>query len=121
LKPVISNFLSFMGRVTSKGDDFVNNPISALRFISLPLRRTASTPRNTRFARLDLGLFSKSSFRMACCEAIKGGEMRIRRQQKSRCLPYNHSKLKRNFTSTHKKTELMSRSYPVGERLVGQS
>jgi len=42
-------------------DDFVNSPISALRFISLPLRRTASTPRDARFARLDLGLFTKSS------------------------------------------------------------
>ena len=38
-------------------DDFVNSPISALRFIALPLRRTESTPRDTRFARLDLGLY----------------------------------------------------------------
>jgi hypothetical protein len=51
-------------------DDFVNSPISALRFISLPLRRTASTPRGTRFARLDLGLFTKSSIRMTFYEFI---------------------------------------------------
>ena len=54
-------------------DDFVNSPISALRFISLPLRRTASTPRDTRFARLDLGLFSKSSMRMTFYEFIIRG------------------------------------------------
>jgi hypothetical protein len=41
-----------------------------LRFISLPLRRTASTPRETRFARLDLGLFTKSSIRISFCESI---------------------------------------------------
>jgi hypothetical protein len=35
-----------------------------LRFIALPLRRTARTPRDTRFARLDLGLLTKSSMRM---------------------------------------------------------
>jgi len=46
-----------------KSDDFVNRPISALRFISLSLRRTASTPRATRFARLDLDLFTKPSKR----------------------------------------------------------
>jgi hypothetical protein len=44
-----------------KNDDFVKIPISALRFISLSLRRTISTPRDTRFARLELGLFAKSS------------------------------------------------------------
>jgi hypothetical protein len=48
-----------------KVDDFVKKPISALRLIALPLRRTAGTPRGTRFARLDLGLFSKSSKPMA--------------------------------------------------------
>jgi hypothetical protein len=42
-----------------------------LRFISLSLRRTVSTPRATRFARLDLGLFTKSSKRMTFFEAIK--------------------------------------------------
>ena len=41
-------------------DVFLNSPISALRFVALPLRRTASTPRDTRFARLDLGLSTKS-------------------------------------------------------------
>jgi len=30
------------------GDGFVKRPISALRFISLSLRRTASTPRSAR-------------------------------------------------------------------------
>ncbi|MCU0604786.1 MAG: hypothetical protein MUC33_19220 [Desulfobacterales bacterium] len=55
-----------------EGDDFVKKPISALRFIALTLRRTASTPRATRFARLDLGLFAKSSKPMAFREFIKG-------------------------------------------------
>jgi hypothetical protein len=41
-----------------------------LRFISLPLRRAVSTPRDTRFARLDLGLFTKSSKRMIFYESI---------------------------------------------------
>jgi hypothetical protein len=41
-----------MDPVLAIDDDFVNSPISALRFIALPLRRTASTPRDTRFARL---------------------------------------------------------------------
>jgi hypothetical protein len=51
--------------------DFVKRPISALRFISPSLRRTESTPRATRFARLDLGLFTKSSKRMTLYESIK--------------------------------------------------
>jgi hypothetical protein len=42
-----------------------------LRFIALPLRRTASTPRGTRFARLDLGLFTKSSIRKTFCNLNK--------------------------------------------------
>jgi hypothetical protein len=42
-------------------DDFVKGPISALRFISLSLRRTMSTPHSAGFARLDLVLFTKSS------------------------------------------------------------
>jgi len=45
-------------------DGFVNTPISALRFISLSLPRTVSTPHSTRFARLELGLFTKPSIRM---------------------------------------------------------
>jgi hypothetical protein len=51
-------------------DGFVNSPISALRFISPPLRRTVSTPRDTRFARLDLGLFTKPSIWMTFYEFI---------------------------------------------------
>jgi hypothetical protein len=42
-------------------DGFVKNPISALRFISLALRRTTSTPRAARLARLEPGLFTKPS------------------------------------------------------------
>jgi len=42
-------------------DDFVKNPISALRFIPQSLRRTKSTPHSTEFARLELGLFTKPS------------------------------------------------------------
>ena len=38
--------------VHCNNDDFVKTPISALRFISLSLRRTISTPHDTRFARL---------------------------------------------------------------------
>jgi len=51
-------------------DAFVKRPISALRFIALALRCTVSTPRATRFARLDLGLFTKSSTRMTFYEII---------------------------------------------------
>jgi hypothetical protein len=54
-----------------KNDDFVKTPISALRFIALSLRRTISTPRDTRFARLDLGLFTKSSQKVTYYEFIK--------------------------------------------------
>jgi hypothetical protein len=42
-------------------DDFVKNPISALRFIPQSLRRTVSTPHSAGFERLELGLFTKSS------------------------------------------------------------
>jgi hypothetical protein len=42
-----------------KIDDFVKRPTSALRFIALSLRRTISTPRDTRFARLEFGTFYK--------------------------------------------------------------
>jgi hypothetical protein len=51
-------------------DDFLNSPISALRVIAQPLRRAARTPRGARFARLDRGLFTKSSIRMAFYEFI---------------------------------------------------
>jgi hypothetical protein len=51
-------------------DAFVKRPISALRFIALALRRTVITPRATRFACLDLGLFTKSSTRMTFYEII---------------------------------------------------
>jgi hypothetical protein len=54
-----------------KRDDFVKRPISALRFISLSLRRTESTPRATRFTRLDLGILTKSSKWMTFYESIK--------------------------------------------------
>jgi hypothetical protein len=53
------------GTFLPNGDAFVKSPISALRFISLSLRRTLSTPHSTRFARLELGLFTKSSHRMS--------------------------------------------------------
>jgi hypothetical protein len=46
-------------------DGFVKNPISALRFIPLSLRRTARTPHSTGFARLELGLFTKPSVMVA--------------------------------------------------------
>ena len=50
-------------------DDFVRSPISALRFISQSLRRTMSTPHSARFARLELGLLTKSSLRAVFKEA----------------------------------------------------
>jgi hypothetical protein len=51
-------------------DGFVNSPISALRFSAVSLRRTGSTPHSTRFARLELGLFTKPSMRMTSYEFI---------------------------------------------------
>ena len=47
--------------LNGKVDGFVKSPISALRFISLSLRRTLSTPHDTRFARLELKLFTLPS------------------------------------------------------------
>ncbi len=38
-------------------DGFVKRPTSALRVISLSLRRTLSTPHDTKFARLEFGAF----------------------------------------------------------------
>jgi hypothetical protein len=38
---------------------FAERPISALRFISLPLRRAERTPRAARFARLEFGSLGK--------------------------------------------------------------
>jgi hypothetical protein len=60
-------------RQKRNGDGFVKNPISALRFIPLSLRRTARTPHSTGFARLELGLFTKPSGMMTCYEFITGG------------------------------------------------
>jgi hypothetical protein len=57
-----------------KADGFVNSPISALRFIALSLRRTGSTPHSARFARLELGLFTKPSIRMPSYEFINAEE-----------------------------------------------
>jgi hypothetical protein len=51
-------------------DGFVKNPISALRFIPLSLRRTARTPHSTGFTRLELGLFTKPSVMMDLFESI---------------------------------------------------
>jgi hypothetical protein len=51
-------------------DGFVKNPIPALRFIPLSLRRTARTPHSTEFARLELGLFTKPSGMMTFYESI---------------------------------------------------
>jgi hypothetical protein len=44
-----------------------------LRFIPLSLRRTASTPHSTGFARLELGLFTKPSVVMTFYDFIKFG------------------------------------------------
>jgi hypothetical protein len=58
--------------VTFKLDDFVISPTSALRFISLSLRRTISTPRDTKFARLEFGTYYK-----AVCESTSDEDERI--------------------------------------------
>jgi nicotinate-nucleotide adenylyltransferase len=42
-----------------------------LRFIPLSLRRTSSTPREAEFARLDLGLHTKSSVALTLFEGVK--------------------------------------------------
>jgi hypothetical protein len=50
-------------RSSAKIDGFVNTPISALRFISLSLRRTESAPQSTRwFALANLTLQALSCF-----------------------------------------------------------
>jgi hypothetical protein len=51
-------------------DDFVISPTSALRFISLSLRRTISTPRDTRLARLEFGTYYKVVCKSTFCELI---------------------------------------------------
>jgi hypothetical protein len=59
-----------MRRACATEDDFVRTPIFRLRRIALSacgglsLRRTKSTPRDTRFARLELGLLTTSSQRV---------------------------------------------------------
>ena len=60
-------------------DDFVKRPTSALRFISLSLRRTMSTPRDTRLARLEFGTFYKVVCKSAFYDPIKiaGGALAI--------------------------------------------
>jgi hypothetical protein len=55
----------------SNFDDFVKSPTSALRFISLSLRRTISTPHDTRFARLEFGTYYKVVCKVAFYEPIK--------------------------------------------------
>jgi hypothetical protein len=57
-------------------DGFVKNPISALHFIPLSLRRTARTPHSTGFARLELGLITKPSVMMTFYESIMVGSTR---------------------------------------------
>jgi len=61
-------------------DDFVKRPTSALRFIALSLRRTMSTPRDTRFARLEFGTFYKVVCKSTFHESI------IRDEEKNRPL-----------------------------------
>jgi hypothetical protein len=58
-----------------KDDGFVKNPISALRFIPLSLRRTARKPHSTGFARLELGLFTKLSGMMTFYGSIKDNSL----------------------------------------------
>jgi hypothetical protein len=51
-------------------NDFVISPTSALRFISLSLRRTISTPHDTRFARLEFGTYYKVVCKLTFFETI---------------------------------------------------
>jgi len=58
------NFLAVSARclydrfkLFAKSDGFVKSPTSALRFISLSLRRTLCTPHDTKFARLEFVAF----------------------------------------------------------------
>ncbi len=44
-------------------DGFVKSPTSVLRFIPFSLRRTLSTPRDTKFARLEFGAFFFAIYR----------------------------------------------------------
>jgi len=50
-----------------------------LGFISLPLRRTVSTPRDTKFVRLELGAFYKSARNLTFYETnkIKGSDLKL--------------------------------------------
>ena len=71
----IKNFATYLGNRYFEPspffiDGFVKSPISALRFSALSLRRTKSTPHTTRFARLELGLFTKPSIRITSYEFI---------------------------------------------------
>ena len=61
------------GHALKNIDGFVKSPISALRFISLSLRRTSSTPRDARFARLELGAFYFAIDSKTFYEFIKPG------------------------------------------------
>ena len=54
-----------------KFDGFVKSPTSALRFISLSLRRTQSTPHGTKFARLEFGAFYFAIIILTFYEFIK--------------------------------------------------
>jgi hypothetical protein len=61
-------------------DDFVKKPNFGVALSAcggLSLRRTKSTPHDTRFARLELGLFTKSSQRVTFYEFIKESPARI--------------------------------------------
>jgi hypothetical protein len=51
-------------------DDFVKSPTPALRFISLSLRRTITAPHDTRFARLEFGIYYKVVCKSAFYEPI---------------------------------------------------
>jgi hypothetical protein len=64
-----------------KADDFVKSPISALRFISLLLRRTGSTPHSTRFARLELELFTKSSYRITSYKIVEAESSKEKKRE----------------------------------------
>jgi hypothetical protein len=59
-------------------DDFAKSPTSALRFISLSLRRTISTPRDTRLARLEFGTFYKVVCKSTFYERINVGLTTLR-------------------------------------------
>jgi len=59
-------------------DGKVKSPTSALRFISLSLRRTLSTPHDTKFACLEFGAFYFAIAILTFYEIVNDGFVKIK-------------------------------------------